>query len=60
MHTHLNEEYYIEGPYGTSLGLPEHGKIVLICGGTGLFPVLDLLDYFLKKTVYELLLQQHG
>lgn len=26
---------------------------MIICGGTGLLPFLDLLDYALKATVYD-------
>lgn len=45
----------IQGPFGTSFGIPKEGKVVIICGGTGLLPFLDLLDYFYKLTIYEIL-----
>jgi len=50
----------IQGPFGVSFGLPESGHFVIICGGTGLLPFLDLLDYFLKYTVYEALRNTSG
>jgi NAD(P)H-flavin reductase len=47
------------GPFGKSHGLSkiEGGEIVLIAGGTGLLPFLDLLDFLLRKTLYEYLLE---
>lgn len=27
----------------------------MICGGTGYFPVLDLLDYYYRKSIYQIL-----
>lgn len=53
-------KYKILGPYGVSFGLPEQGHFAIICGGTGLLPFLDLLDYFLRYTIYEALLRVAG
>ncbi len=33
------------------------GSYVLIAGGTGVFPYLDLLDFLLKKSIYEALVK---
>lgn len=41
----MNEDYEIEGPNGPSLGLPNKGRVAIICGGTGILPFLDLLDF---------------
>lgn len=50
------------GPYGKSHGLSkiDGGDIVLIAGGTGLFPFLDLLDFLLRKTLFELIRESKG
>lgn len=46
-------EVHISGPKGRGLCLDAvpRGDIVLIAGGTGLFPFLDLLDLLFKATV---------
>lgn len=31
----------------------------MIAGGTGIFPFLDLLDFLLKKSVYETLIKRN-
>jgi hypothetical protein len=31
--------------------LPNKGRIALICGGTGVLPFLDLLDFHLKSLI---------
>jgi NAD(P)H-flavin reductase len=45
------------GPYGYNFAFSKqdlNGHFVLIAGGTGLFPFLDLLDYLLRRTLYIL------
>lgn len=32
-----------------------NGNHIIFCGGTGIFPFLDLLDYLLKKSIYQIL-----
>jgi len=46
-------EINITGPKGRGLCLEKipRGVVVLIAGGTGLFPYLDLLDLLFKATV---------
>lgn len=34
---------------------PNKGKVVIICGGTGIFPFMDLLDFMLKTIIYLIL-----
>jgi NAD(P)H-flavin reductase len=50
------------GPFGKSHGLSkiEGGEIVLIAGGTGLHPFLDLLDFLLRKTMFDLIRESKG
>lgn len=33
---------------------------MIVCGGTGLFPFLDLLDFMLKKAVYMAAVKEKG
>ncbi|CAD8125991.1 unnamed protein product [Paramecium sonneborni] len=60
IHKHKNEMYDIQGPFGPSHGIPNKGKIVIICGGTGIFPFLDLLDFLLKSIIYQITLNKFG
>ncbi|CAD8128226.1 unnamed protein product [Paramecium sonneborni] len=60
IHNHKDEIYDIQGPYGPPHGIPNRGKIVIICGGTGIFPFLDLLDFILKTIVYQIALNKFG
>jgi NAD(P)H-flavin reductase len=55
----LGTNVSLQGPYGTSFGLTkeESGVFVIVAGGTGLFPFLDLLDFLLRKTIYDRLLE---
>lgn len=32
----------------------------MVCGGTGLLPFLDLLDFILKKSVYDIVKAKAG
>jgi len=52
----------IEGPIGKGLGLKvgDKGKHIAIIAGTGLIPFLDLLDYLLTKSMYEVLANKLG
>lgn len=36
------------------------GNYLIICGGTGLFPFLDLLDFLLKNAYIWLLCRKKG
>lgn len=47
--------YTLEGPIGRSIEIPENfsGNVVLIAGGTGILPFLDLLEFLLKKAIYS-------
>ena len=58
----MNTEIGIQGPYGTSFGLnkEDSGSFVIVAGGTGLFPFLDLLDFLLRKCIYDLLVEKKG
>ena len=49
-------DYTIEGPIGRSIKIPEgfKGHIILIAGGTGILPFLDLLEFILKKAIYSI------
>ncbi|CAD8212378.1 unnamed protein product [Paramecium pentaurelia] len=60
IHNHKDEMYDIQGPYGPPHGIPNSGKIVIICGGTGIFPFLDLLDFLLKTVIYQIALNKFG
>ncbi|CAD8106849.1 unnamed protein product [Paramecium primaurelia] len=60
IHTHKGEEYEIEGPYGPSLGLPNKGRVTIICGGTGILPFLDLLDFQLQSSIYQIVKKKLG
>ncbi|CAD8193618.1 unnamed protein product [Paramecium octaurelia] len=60
IHKNQYEQFQITGPYGPSLGLPNKGKIVIICGGTGILPFLDLLDFLLQSTIYEIVEKKYG
>ncbi|CAD8152660.1 unnamed protein product [Paramecium octaurelia] len=60
IHSHLNEDYEIEGPYGPSLGLPNKGRVVIVCGGTGILPFLDLLDFQLQSATYQIVKKKFG
>jgi len=35
-----------------------YGDHIVIAGGTGLFPFLDLMDFLLKKTIFLLFLEK--
>ncbi|CAD8106829.1 unnamed protein product [Paramecium primaurelia] len=60
IHNHKGEYYDIQGPYGPPHGIPNRGKIVIISGGTGIFPFLDLLDFLLKSITYSITLNKYG
>ena len=49
-------QYTVEGPIGRSIEIPENfkGHVVLIGGGTGILPFLDLLEFILKKAIYSI------
>jgi len=55
-------KYNIEGPYGTGLGIQPDSKglHVIVCGGTGILPFLDLIDFMFKKIAYEIILTKNG
>jgi hypothetical protein len=40
---------------GKSFEINLKNNIVIIAGGTGILPFMDLLDFILRKTIYELL-----
>lgn len=58
----METEIGLQGPYGTSFGLAreDSGTFVIVAGGTGLFPFLDLLDFLLRKCIHDLLLEKKG
>ncbi|CAD8192215.1 unnamed protein product [Paramecium pentaurelia] len=60
IHQNQYEQYEIMGPYGPSLSLPNKGKIVIICGGTGILPFLDLLDFLLQSIIYQIVEKKYG
>lgn len=45
----------IRGPFGLGISMPENatGHYVIICGGTGILPFLDLFFLLLKKSAYQ-------
>ena len=47
--------YIIEGPKGRGMCLENvpPGDVVIVAGGTGLFPFLDLVDELFKLHVYQ-------
>lgn len=49
-------QYKIEGPIGRGLEIPKEfsGHVLMIAGGTGILPFIDLLDFLLKKAIYEI------
>ena len=55
-------QYKISGPYGAGLKLyPQYsGHIVIITGGTGILPFLDLLDYIYRNLILNLLAKSFG
>ncbi|CAD8113101.1 unnamed protein product [Paramecium sonneborni] len=60
IHQNQYEQYEITGPFGPSLCLPKQGKIVIICGGTGILPFLDLLDFLLQSVIYQIVEKRLG
>ncbi|EGR34323.1 hypothetical protein IMG5_016390 [Ichthyophthirius multifiliis] len=51
---YTQHQWSIEGPLGTGLNFQENEenkKYVFFCGGTGLFPFLDLIDILFKKNL---------
>lgn len=58
----LGSEFRIEGPIGNGYGLQSSfsGKCVLISGGTGILPFVDLLDLLFKKQAYLALAAKKG
>jgi NAD(P)H-flavin reductase len=54
------DEFYIEGPLGRGILLGEkiQGDIYFISAGTGILPFLDLMHYFLIKTMHDVLKQK--
>jgi hypothetical protein len=48
--------YQIEGPIGRGIEIPKDfsGHVLLVAGGTGILPFVDLLEFLLKKAVYEI------
>lgn len=52
--TRNHEGYIIEGPKGRGMCLEKvpDGNVVVVAGGTGLFPFLDLVDELFKLTVH--------
>lgn len=47
--------YDVEGPIGRGIEIPQQfsGQVIMIAGGTGILPFLDLLEFLLKKAIYE-------
>jgi len=54
--------YKIMGPYGTGLELTREsdGLHVIVAGGTGILPFMDLLNFLLMREMYNILLQRKG
>ena len=51
------ESVHIEGPYGRGMELPlkASGRYILLATGTGILPFLDLLNYFMMKTILDVM-----
>lgn len=49
------DKFLLEGPQGQGLMLNMHskGQYIAIVGGLGIVPFLDLLDFMLKKVIYQ-------
>lgn len=62
LHDSNHETFDVQGPMGTGLELHAgcNGTYIIICGGTGILPFVDLLDYLLKKSIYTVLLNKFG
>lgn len=62
LHDSNQEKYDLQGPMGMGLELTglSNGTHVIFCGGTGILPFVDLLDYLLKKCIYHVLLNKFG
>jgi hypothetical protein len=62
LHNHSGKFYKIKGPYGRGLSMQAglDGRVLLVAGGTGILPLLDLLDYLLMKAVHEVTLLKAG
>ena len=57
----VGDKIVIAGPFGRGFSLkPDaEGHVLIIAGGTGILPFLDLLDYLLKKAL-SMSLQKSG
>ncbi|EAR87476.1 cytochrome b5-like heme/steroid-binding domain protein (macronuclear) [Tetrahymena thermophila SB210] len=55
LHENTQDAYYIRGPYsrGLELSAKSEGEHLFICGGTGVLPFYDLLDYLFKYMIYK-------
>jgi NAD(P)H-flavin reductase len=53
----VGSEVTVEGPVGTGFALGDlpEGRIVIVCGGTGILPFIDLLSAILLQTVHSIL-----
>lgn len=62
LHGQAHKPYEITGPYGLGLELNSNsdGIHMVFCQGTGILPFLDLIDYLLKRTLYNILYDQRG
>lgn len=52
---HMKNTVEMSQPMGRGLGLDKlrPGKVVLLAGGTGLYPFVDILDLLFKKTLLQ-------
>jgi len=58
----IGKEFKIYGPYGQGLGItPDmEGSVTILFAGTGIFPFLDFLNYFLLKNMHTVLKKNVG
>lgn len=49
----LGDKILVDGPYGTGFPLTEdlRGDVLLVAGGTGIIPFIDLINFLLKKAM---------
>ena len=52
-------EFRIEGPLGRGLEIDSE-NITIICAGTGILPLIDFLNLFLWKNMYEVIKEKAG
>ncbi|KRX06844.1 hypothetical protein PPERSA_11489 [Pseudocohnilembus persalinus] len=62
LYSSQNQQLYVKGPLGMGLQLSnlDQGKIVIVAGGTGVLPFLDLLNLMLQKVIYEIAKKEKG